>query len=163
GPIVVARRLIELFATPEFLWNAFASSWRVLVSIAAALLIGGGVAFFAPCGALLAGGGGCRVKPVPHSFSSLCLAIFVAVLVQPRRFRRHLRRGRHPHPVLPDQHRGGAAQYRSRAHGDGAELHAAPGARSLASDLAAARALRTFRDPDRLWDRLEDCLGRGVA
>jgi NitT/TauT family transport system permease protein/sulfonate transport system permease protein len=47
GPVVVVRRLIELFAAPEFLWNAFASSWRVLVSIAAALLIGGGLAFLA--------------------------------------------------------------------------------------------------------------------
>ena len=31
GPVAVARRLVELLATPEFLWHVFTSTWRVLV------------------------------------------------------------------------------------------------------------------------------------
>src|ERR1700719_693583 len=45
GPLPVARRLAELFITPDFLRDALTSTWRVLISIALALIIGGGLAF----------------------------------------------------------------------------------------------------------------------
>jgi len=86
GPIAVARRLIELFATPEFLWNAFASSWRVLVSIAAALLIGGGLAFLAHGEPWLAGVVDDRIKPVLNSFPSIGWAILAAIWFNPGDF-----------------------------------------------------------------------------
>ena len=30
GPVPVARRLVELFMMPDFLWHLFTSTWRVL-------------------------------------------------------------------------------------------------------------------------------------
>src|SRR5262249_56820719 len=48
GPVAVARRLLGLFATPEFLWHVLTSSWRVLVSIAPAPLIVAGLPLPAP-------------------------------------------------------------------------------------------------------------------
>jgi NitT/TauT family transport system permease protein/sulfonate transport system permease protein len=86
GPLAVIRRLIELFATPEFLWNAFASSWRVLVSIAAALLIGGGLAFLAHGVPWLAGVVDERIKPVLNSFPSIGWAILAAIWFNPGDF-----------------------------------------------------------------------------
>ena len=47
GPVAVGRRLVELFVTPEFLFHMMASAWRVLIAIAVAMLIGGGLAFLA--------------------------------------------------------------------------------------------------------------------
>src|SRR5262249_60481084 len=67
GPIVVARRLIELFATPEFLWNAFASSWRGLVLIAGAPVVCGGGALLPQAWPLAPGAGGCTGKTVPNA------------------------------------------------------------------------------------------------
>jgi NitT/TauT family transport system permease protein/sulfonate transport system permease protein len=86
GPIAVARRLAELFVTPEFLWNMFASAWRVLVSIAAALLIGGALAFLAHGVPWLATVIDERIKPVLNSFPSIGWAILAAIWFEPGDF-----------------------------------------------------------------------------
>lgn len=86
GPVAVARRLVELFATPEFLWHVFTSSWRVLVSIVAALLIGGGLAFLAHGVPWLAGVVDERIKPVLNSFPSIGWAILAAIWFEPSDF-----------------------------------------------------------------------------
>jgi NitT/TauT family transport system permease protein len=86
GPVAVARRLVELFVTPEFLWHASASTWRVLVSIAAALLIGGGLAFLAHSVPWLAAVVDERIKPVFNSFPSIGWAILAAIWFEPGHF-----------------------------------------------------------------------------
>jgi NitT/TauT family transport system permease protein len=86
GPVPVARRLIELFVTPEFLWHAFTSTWRVLVSIAAALLIGGGLAFLAHGVPWLKAVVDERIKPVLNSFPSIGWAILAAIWFDPGDF-----------------------------------------------------------------------------
>jgi NitT/TauT family transport system permease protein len=86
GPVAVARRLVELFVTPEFLWHLFASAWRVLVSIAAALLIGGGLAFLAHGVPGLATVVDERIKPVLNSFPSIGWAILAAIWFEPGDF-----------------------------------------------------------------------------
>ena len=63
GPLPVGRRLLELFITPAFLQDAWTSTWRVLVSIALALAIGGGLAFLAHGVPLLEGIVDRRIKP----------------------------------------------------------------------------------------------------
>lgn len=86
GPMAVARRLIELSVAPDFLWNAFSSAWRVLVSIAAALFIGGGLAFLAngvPALEVLVDQ---RIKPVLNSFPSIGWAILAAIWFDPGNF-----------------------------------------------------------------------------
>src|SRR3954470_10871822 len=47
NPLAVGRRLVDLFITPDFLQHTLASSWRVLVSVVAALVIGAALAFVA--------------------------------------------------------------------------------------------------------------------
>jgi NitT/TauT family transport system permease protein len=86
GPVTVARRLVELLATPEFLWQVFTSTWRVLVSIAAALLIGGGLAFLAHGVPWLGGVIDERIKPVLNSFPSIGWAILAAIWFEPGDF-----------------------------------------------------------------------------
>ena len=86
GPIAVARRLVELFVTPEFLWHVFTSAWRVLVSITAALLIGGGLAFLAHGMPWLDGVVDERIKPVLNSFPSIGWAILAAIWFDPGHF-----------------------------------------------------------------------------
>ena len=86
GPIAVARRLAELFVTPDFLWNLFASTWRVLVSIALALLIGGGLAFLAHDIPWLQTVVDQRIKPVLNSFPSIGWAILAAIWFEPGDF-----------------------------------------------------------------------------
>src|ERR1051326_9472708 len=58
APTAVAGQLLALFVSPDFLWNLLASTWRGLVSIAMALLIGGGLVFLAREGEV--GRGACR-------------------------------------------------------------------------------------------------------
>ena len=123
GPLPVARRLAELFITPDFLRDALTSTWRVLVSIALALIIGGGLAFLAHGVLSLEGVVDRRIKPALNSFSSIGWAILAAIWFEPTAWR-HIRRDRNPDSVLPDQYCRGPAQYRSRAHGDGPKLHA---------------------------------------
>jgi NitT/TauT family transport system permease protein len=86
GPIAVARRLADLFMTPDFLWNLFASTWRVLVSIALALLIGGGLAFLAHDIPWLESVVDQRIKPVLNSFPSIGWAILAAIWFEPGDF-----------------------------------------------------------------------------
>lgn len=86
GPVGVVRRLIELFLMPEFLWHAFASAWRVLVSIAAALLIGGGLAFLSHGFPWLEVVVDERIKPVLNSFPSIGWAILAAIWFEPGDF-----------------------------------------------------------------------------
>ena len=86
GPLPVARRLVELFVMPEFLWHVFTSTWRVLVSIAAALLIGGGLAFLAHGVPALEAVVDERIKPVLNSFPSIGWAILAAIWFEPGDF-----------------------------------------------------------------------------
>lgn len=86
GPVAVARRLIELAVMPEFLWHVFTSAWRVLVSIAAALLIGGGLAFLAYGAPWLETVVDERIKPVLNSFPSIGWAILAAIWFDPGDF-----------------------------------------------------------------------------
>jgi NitT/TauT family transport system permease protein len=86
GPVPVARRLAELFVTPEFLWHVSTSAWRVLVSVIAALLIGGGLAFLAHGVPWLAAVVDERIKPVLNSFPSIGWAILAAIWFDPGDF-----------------------------------------------------------------------------
>jgi NitT/TauT family transport system permease protein len=86
GPAAVGQRLVELFIAPDFLWHLFTSAWRVLVSIVAALLIGGGLAFlghFVPRLSLVVDE---RIKPVLNSFPSIGWAILAAIWFEPGHF-----------------------------------------------------------------------------
>ena len=86
GPLAVIRRLIELWLTPEFLWNAFASTWRVIVAIALALLIGGALAFLAYGVPSMTAVVDARIKPVLNSFPSIGWAILAAIWFDPGDF-----------------------------------------------------------------------------
>jgi NitT/TauT family transport system permease protein/sulfonate transport system permease protein len=86
GPLPVLRRLIELWINPEFLWNAFASTWRVLVSIALALVIGGALAFLAHGAPVMTSVVDARIKPVLNSFPSIGWAILAAIWFNPGDF-----------------------------------------------------------------------------
>jgi NitT/TauT family transport system permease protein len=86
GPGAVALRLAQLFVTPDFLWNLFASTWRVLVSIALALAIGGGLAFLAHEVPWLEGVVEQRIQPVLNSFPSIGWAILAAIWFEPGDF-----------------------------------------------------------------------------
>jgi NitT/TauT family transport system permease protein/sulfonate transport system permease protein len=86
GPLPVAARLVELFTTPEFLWHLFTSTWRVLVSITAAMLIGGGLALLAYGVPWLDAVVDERIKPVLNSFPSIGWAILAAIWFEPGDF-----------------------------------------------------------------------------
>jgi NitT/TauT family transport system permease protein/sulfonate transport system permease protein len=86
GPGAVARKLVALFVSPDFLWNLLASSWRVLVSIAAALLIGGGLALLAHGLPWMAAVIDERIKPVLNAFPSIGWAILAAIWFEPGDF-----------------------------------------------------------------------------
>lgn len=86
GPLPVARRLVDLFVTPEVLWHVFTSTWRVIVSIMAALLIGGGLAFLAHGVPWLSAVVEERIKPFLNSFPSIGWAILAAIWFDPGDF-----------------------------------------------------------------------------
>jgi NitT/TauT family transport system permease protein len=86
GPAATGRRLVELFVTPEFLWHLFTSAWRVLVSIAAAMLVGGGLAFLGRGVPSLGAVVDERIKPVLNSFPSIGWAILAAIWFNPGNF-----------------------------------------------------------------------------
>ena len=65
---------------------AFASNWRVLVSIALALLIGGALAFLAHGVPLMTAVVDARIKPVLNSFPSIGWAILAAIWFDPGDF-----------------------------------------------------------------------------
>lgn len=83
GPVAVAQRLLVLFVSPDFLANLLVSAWRVLVSIAAALLIGGGLAFLAHGVPWMAAVVDERIKPVLNAFPSIGWAILAAIWFEP--------------------------------------------------------------------------------
>lgn len=85
-PVGVARQLLALFVSPDFLWNLLASTWRVLVSIAAALVIGGGLAFLAHGTPWMAAVVDERIKPVLNAFPSIGWAILAAIWFEPGDF-----------------------------------------------------------------------------
>ena len=86
GPLAVAGRLLTLFATESFLQDALTSTWRVLFSIALALLIGGGLAFVAHGVPSLERVVDRRIKPVLNSFPSIGWAILAAIWFEPGNF-----------------------------------------------------------------------------
>jgi NitT/TauT family transport system permease protein len=86
GPLPVARRLAELFVTLDFLRDAWTSTWRVLVSIMLALIIGGGLAFLAHRVPSLEGVVDQRIKPILNSFPSIGWAILAAIWFEPGSF-----------------------------------------------------------------------------
>jgi len=86
GPVEVFRRLVEMFMSPDFLWHLFTSTWRVLVSITAAVLIGGGLAFLAHGVPWLETVVDERIKPVLNSFPSIGWAILAAIWFNPGDF-----------------------------------------------------------------------------
>ena len=85
-PLSVIRRLVDLFVTPDFLQHTFASTWRVVVSVIAALIIGGGLAFLADRVMLLEAVVNERIKPVLNSFPSIGWAILAAIWFPPGDF-----------------------------------------------------------------------------
>lgn len=86
GPVPVARRLAELFVTPDFLGDVLTSTWRVLISIALALIIGGGLAFLAHDVPALESVVDRRIKPALNSFPSIGWAILAAIWFEPGSF-----------------------------------------------------------------------------
>jgi NitT/TauT family transport system permease protein len=83
GPVAVARQLPALFVSADFLGNLLASTWRVLVSIAAALLIGGGLAFLGHGVPWMAAVVDKRIKPMLNAFPSIGWAILAAIWFEP--------------------------------------------------------------------------------
>jgi NitT/TauT family transport system permease protein len=86
NPQATALRLLDLFITPNFLVHTFASVWRVVVSVIAALLIGGALAFLAERVPMLEMVVNERIKPVLNSFPSIGWAILAAIWFPPGNF-----------------------------------------------------------------------------
>ncbi len=86
NPLSVGSRLLDLFISPNFLQHTFASTWRVVVSVIAALLIGGALAFLAARVPLLQTIVDERIKPVLNSFPSIGWAILAAIWFPPGNF-----------------------------------------------------------------------------
>jgi NitT/TauT family transport system permease protein len=86
GPLPVARQLFALLVSPDFIWNLVASTWRVLVSIVVALLIGGGLAFLAHGVPWMAAVVDERIKPMLNAFPSIGWAILAAIWFEPGDF-----------------------------------------------------------------------------
>jgi NitT/TauT family transport system permease protein len=86
NPLVVGRRLIDLFVTWDFLQHTLASTWRVLVAVASAMLIGGVLAFVAHSVPVLEAVVNERIKPVLNSFPSIGWAILAAIWFAPGDF-----------------------------------------------------------------------------
>ncbi len=83
GPAAVGGRLVALFIAPEFLQHVLASTWRVVASVALALLLGGGLAFLAEAVPVLEAVVHERIKPVLNSFPSIGWAILAAIWFEP--------------------------------------------------------------------------------
>jgi NitT/TauT family transport system permease protein/sulfonate transport system permease protein len=86
GPVAVGRRLLEMFVTADILFHMLASAWRVLVAIAVAILIGGGLAFLAWGVPWMETVVEDRIKPVLNSFPSIGWAILAAIWFEPGDF-----------------------------------------------------------------------------
>jgi NitT/TauT family transport system permease protein len=86
GPVAVGKRLIALFTEPTFLAHTLASVTRVLLSVALALAIGGGLALLnraVPAVDWVVRG---MVLPFFSSFPSIGWAILAAIWFQPGHF-----------------------------------------------------------------------------
>ncbi len=86
GPWPVAQRLFALFAEPAFLAHSLASLWRVLLSVAIALLLGGALALIergVPALDYVIRGG---IAPFLNSFPSIGWAILAAIWFEPGHF-----------------------------------------------------------------------------
>jgi NitT/TauT family transport system permease protein len=86
GPVAVGKRLIALFTEPTFLSHTLASVTRVLLSVALALAIGGGLALLnraVPAVDWVVRG---MVLPFFSSFPSIGWAILAAIWFQPGHF-----------------------------------------------------------------------------
>ncbi len=86
GPLAVGKRLVALFTEPTFLSHTLASVTRVLLSVALALAIGGGLALLnraVPAVDWVVRG---MVLPFFSSFPSIGWAILAAIWFQPGHF-----------------------------------------------------------------------------
>jgi NitT/TauT family transport system permease protein len=86
GPVAVGKRLIALFTEPTFLSHTLASVTRVLLSVALALAVGGGLALLnraVPAVDWVVRG---MVLPFFSSFPSIGWAILAAIWFQPGHF-----------------------------------------------------------------------------
>ena len=86
GPAAVGTRLVELFVTPDFLQHVATSTWRVIASVAIALVLGGALAFLADAVPVLDAVVHERIKPVLNSFPSIGWAILAAIWFEPGDF-----------------------------------------------------------------------------
>ena len=86
GPLPVAQRFVELFVEPSFLYHTLASTSRVIFSVFAALVIGGGLAVlhraYPVLDWIMRGG----VLPFFSSFPSIGWAILAAIWFPPGHF-----------------------------------------------------------------------------
>jgi NitT/TauT family transport system permease protein len=86
GPAAVASRLGDLFIDPNFLGHTFDSVWRVIASVALAVLLGGVLALGAWTSPLLRGIIHDRIQPFLNSFPSIGWAILAAIWFPPGDF-----------------------------------------------------------------------------
>jgi NitT/TauT family transport system permease protein len=86
GPASVAGRLADLFIDPAFLGHTLASVWRVIASVALAVLFGGVLAALAWRWPLFQGIVHDRIKPFLNSFPSIGWAILAAIWFPPEDF-----------------------------------------------------------------------------
>lgn len=83
GPLAVGGRMLELFVDPEFLVHTLASTLRVLLSVALALLIGGALALAARAVPVLRGLIHGVLQPFLSAFPSIGWAILAAIWFAP--------------------------------------------------------------------------------
>jgi NitT/TauT family transport system permease protein/sulfonate transport system permease protein len=83
GPVAVGRRLVELFTTWTALEHTLTSAWRVLASVAIALVLGGGLALLARFVPVLEDVVHQCIKPFINSFPSIGWAILAAIWFEP--------------------------------------------------------------------------------
>ncbi len=163
GPLPVARRLAELFVTPDFLRDALTSTWRVLVSIALALIIGGGLAFVAHGVPSLEGVVDRRIKPVLNSFPSIGWAILAAIWFEPGSFGVIFVETAILIPFCLINIAEGLRNIDRELMEMGRSFTHHRVARALASHAPLARALWAFSNAYRLWRRVENRSGRGAS
>lgn len=83
GPLSVARRLMELFTQPAFLEHTLASTWRVVLSVGLALVIGASLALAARAMPALDGIISGLIQPFFNAFPSIGWAILAAIWFRP--------------------------------------------------------------------------------
>ena len=83
GPVAVGKRLIELFTQVDFLEHTLASTWRVILSVGVALVVGGGLALLARAVPVLDGIISGLIQPFFNAFPSIGWAILAAIWFTP--------------------------------------------------------------------------------